>query len=155
MRAWLKVIGLGITKLPMKVAAWFVVPFLNDDQRKNHNIFGVRDATDLSWKNIAFRNGVHNMYTRPMPVFHTWGNTEDETLEKLKGFQWRRRESVDGKYVSFRMTWGKPSNKGKNEFYIGWTMNEKDYMRLTFFQLRPAWLILIPLGLIYYMVQIL
>lgn len=151
MKAWLKVIGLGLTKWPMKILALFWVPFLSDYNRINHPIFGVRDASlaNLTWYNIAFRNGCHNMYTRPMPEFNTIGNTDDETLEKLDGVQWRYRKSgkwiikytkfeADKEYVSFRITWGKPRNyKGKKEFYIGWTMNEEEYMRLTFFQLRP------------------
>lgn len=152
MKAWLKVIGLGLTKLPMKVAAWFVVPFLDDEARVNHPIFGVRDALekgDTSWYWCAFRNGCHNMYTKPMPSYYSKGNTNDMTLEKLDGFQWRYRRSLDGEYVSFRMTWGAPDKrKGKDEFYVGWTMNDEDYMRLTFFQLRPAWILLIPIALL-------
>lgn len=135
---WLRVIGLGLTEIPFKVAALFVVPFLDDKQRVNHPIFGCKDATDLSWKNIAFRNGAHNMYSRPMPKWRTVAtNTLDETMERKKGLQWRYRMSRDGKYVSFRVTWGKPQKKGKKEFYIGWTMNDKPYMRLTFFQFTP------------------
>lgn len=152
MIAWLKVIGLGLTKWPLKFVAMFVVPFLDDVDRVTHPVFGVRDATDLSWKNIGWRNSVHNLYTRPQVPFETKSNTPDHTLERIRGFQWRYRYSVverpgsfdvpDGKYVSFRMTWGKPKpKKGKNEFYIGWTMNEKDYMRLTFFQFRPVLLL--------------
>ena len=130
--AWLKVIGLGLTKIPMKLAALFVVPFLNDEQRFDHPIFGVQDATDLSYWNIAVRNGVHNMYTKPMPMFWTKGDSDMEA----SGLKHRLRVSTDGEYVSFRMTWGKSRPEGKREFYIGWTMNERDYMRLTFFQLR-------------------
>ena len=143
MKGWTKVIVLGLSKLPMKAAALFAYPFID---KVNHPIFGVRDATDLSYWNIAVRNGCHNMYNRPTPEFNTKTNTEDETLEKLEGFQWRYRQSSgDGEYVSFRMTWGQPrQSKGKKEFYIGWTMNEKPYMRLTFFQLRPVWLLLVP-----------
>ena len=136
-RSWLKVFALGITKLPVKLVAPLVVPFLDEFDRMWHPIFGVADATDLSWWNIGVRNAAHNMYTRPMPEFESSGNTEDFTLEALEGFQWRHRASLDGKYVSFRMTWGKPRNKGKKEFYIGWTMNSQPYMRLTFFQFRP------------------
>jgi hypothetical protein len=29
---------------------------------------------------------------------------------------------------------------------VGWTMNDETYMRLTFIQLRPAWLLLVPLA---------
>jgi len=137
-------------KAPLKVAALFVVPFLNDYERVNHEWFGVQDALekgDLSWYWCALRNGAHNTFTRPMVSYHSKGNTNDMTLEKLEGFQWRKRRSLDGDYVSFRMTWGKPhKSKGKKEFYVGWTMNDESYMRLTFFQLRPAWLLLIPLA---------
>jgi len=140
MKAWFKVVGLGLSKLPLKIIAPIAYFFIKD--KVNHPIFGVRDASDLSWWNIGVRNSVHNMYNRPDVPHKTFGNTDDETLERLEGFQWRRRESIDGEYVSFRMTWGKPRNKGKKEFYIGWTMgssNLKDEarMRLTFFQFRP------------------
>ena len=136
MIAWLKVVLLGLPKfIVFKPLALIVYPFID---KVNNPIWGVRDATDLSYYNIAVRNGAHNLYNRPTPSYVSKTNTEDETLERLEGFQWRYRKSVDGKYVSFRMTWGKPrSSKGKKEFYIGWTMNEKEYMRLTFFQFRP------------------
>ena len=147
---WLKVIGLGFIKLPMKVVAWFAYPFID---KVNHPWFGVRDATDLSWYNIAFRNGAHNLFNRPDVEHLTFPeDIEDPTLEKLDGFQWRYRRSKDGKYVSFRMTWGKPRpKKGKREFYIGWTMGSSNLkkeprMRLTFFQLRPFWYLLIPIA---------
>jgi hypothetical protein len=133
-KAWTTVILLGVFgKLFAKLLAPVAVLFVN---RKTHPVWGVRDATDLSWWNTGVRNGAHNFFSRPTPAFSTTGNTDDETLERLEGFQWRRRQSADGKYVSFRCTWGKPRNKGKREFYVGWTMNEKAYMRLTFFQLR-------------------
>ena len=143
---WIKVIALGLLKWPFKLLAPLAYPFID---KVNHPIWGVQDATDLSFKNIAITNGCHNMITKDMPEFDTFTNTEDETLEKLEGFQWRYRRSKDGKYVSFRMTWGKPDgSKGKDEFYVGWTMNEKDYMRLTFFQMRPLWFIPIPLAVL-------
>lgn len=136
--SWLRVVILGLAKWPFKVLALVVVPFLDEDQRIHHPVFGVDDATDTSWRNIALRNGVHNLTNRMQVAYRTKGNTDDETLERLEGFQWRYRKSVpDGKYVSFRVTWGKPRNKGKKEFYVGWTMNETPKMRLTFFQLRP------------------
>lgn len=137
--AWLKVVGLGIAKWPFKVLAPFVVPFLSDEQRRLNPIFGVADATDLSWYNIAIRNGCHNMITVPMPPWITVAtNTpEDPSMELRDGLQWRYRRSHDGKYVSFRVTWGAPRKKGKREFYVGWTLNDRPYARLTFFQLRP------------------
>jgi hypothetical protein len=136
MIAWLKVIILGtFGKLTAKALAPIAVLLVD---RKHHPIWGVRDATDLSWWNTAIRNGAHNLFSRPRPDYREKGNTDDRTLEKLKGLQWRKRISTDGKYVSFRVTWGEPRpRKGKREFYVGWTMNEKPYMRLTFFQLRP------------------
>ena len=138
-KAWLKVVGMGLAKWPCKLAAPFVVPFLNDAQRKYHFYFGVRDASDLSWWNIGVRNACHNMFERATPEFLTRTNTHDDTLEMREGIQWRFRQSIgDGEYVSFRVTWGKPRRvKGKREFYVGWTMNEKPFMRLTFFQFRP------------------
>lgn len=135
---WLKVILLGtFGKLVAKALAPFAVPFLSDYKRVHHAIWGIRDTTDTSYWNCAFRNAAHNMFTRPQAQYYTYSNTADLTLEKRRGFQWRRRVSLDDKYVSFRMSWGKPRNKkGKREFYVGWTMNEQPYMRLTFFQLR-------------------
>ena len=134
--AWLRVIILGtFGKLLAKLAAPVAVLFVD---RKRHPIWGVRDATDLSWQNVAIRNGAHNMFSRQQDHYLTRGNTHDETLEALPGFQWRLRESLDGRYVSLRCTWGRPRpDKGKREFYVGWTMNEQPYMRLTFFQFRP------------------
>lgn len=144
MIAWLKVIGLGFSKIPLKIVAPVAYFFVKD--KVNHPVFGVRDATDLGWWNIGFRNSVHNMYNRPDVEHKTFPeDIEDPTLEKLEGFQWRRRESTDGKYVSFRMTWGKPDGKkGKKEFYVGWTMGSSNLkqearMRLTFIQFRAGW----------------
>jgi len=134
--AWLRVILLGtFGKLLAKITAPVAVLFVD---RQHHSIWGVSDATDLSWWNTGIRNGAHNLFQRPQVEFTTRGNTADDSLEKQTGRQWRRRESIDGKYVSFRVTWGKPrAKKGKKEFYIGWTMNEEKTMRLTFFQFRP------------------
>lgn len=136
--AWVIVVLLGVLKWPFKVLALIVVPFLSDENRINHPLFGVKDAKRTDWYFIAVRNGAHNLTNRPTRPFQTWGNTNDPTLEKLKGFQWRYRKSLNDRYVSFRCTWGSPRpKKGKREFYIGWTMNEEPNMRLTFFQLRP------------------
>ena len=135
MIAWLKVIALGLVKLPCKLLAPIAVLFVD---RQSHPVWGVKDATDLSWYNTGIRNGAHNLFTRPQADFVSRSNTDDHTLEQLDGFQWRVRKSLDGKYVSFHMTWGKPrKSKGKKEFYVGWTLNDQPYMRLTFFQLRP------------------
>lgn len=152
MKAWLLIYALGLLKWPFKALALVVVPFLSDYQRVHHPIWGVRDAKqkgDTSWNWIAWRNGVHNMTTRATPHFDTWSNSDDWTLEFEPGFQWRYRRSKCGLYHSFRMTWGPVrSDKGKREFYIGWTMNEEVVMRLTFFQCRPAWLLPVALPIV-------
>lgn len=136
--AWLKVFGLGLGgKVLAKIAAPVAVLFVD---RKTHPIWGVADATDFSWWNTGVRNGAHNLFTKKQVTYYQTGNARaqaDWTLEKLAGFQWRRRESLDGEYVSFRCTWGEPrQSKGKREFYIGWTMSEVPTFSLTFFQLR-------------------
>ena len=137
-RQWLFVAKVGIGRLFVKIAALFVVPFLDDNRRRFHPYFGVRTATDLGYWNIAVRNGAHNYTNRPSVFYVSTSNTYDYSLENLDGFQWRYRKSIEGKYVSFRCTWGKPRPaKGKREFYIGWTMNETPDMRCTFFQFRP------------------
>lgn len=137
MKGWPKVFAMAPGRIAGKIAAPFVVPFLDDEQRLSHPVWGCRDATDLSWWNIGVRNGVHNWLSRKMPKFDTDANTEDWSLELEDGFQWRRRRSHDREYVSFRCTWGKPRPEGKREFYIGWKMNEvSNWMNYTFFQFR-------------------
>jgi len=141
MKAWLNVLAHGLKQLPYKVAAPFRVPFLNDSERVNHPVWGVRDATDLSWWNIGVRNAIHNFNNKPARPYTRKGNKRaqmDWTLEKLEGFQWRVSTSDDGELVSFRATWGKPRpEKGKREFYIGWKMdNDLPYVNMTFFQPR-------------------
>jgi len=137
LKAWAKVIIYGLGKWPLKLLALVVVPFLDDEARVNGRVFGVNDATDLSWKNIAVTNGVHNLTDRPQVEYKSHGqNTDDPTMERYNGVQKRWRRSVDGKYVSYRRTWGEKRAKGKREFYIGWTMNKTATMRLTFFQFR-------------------
>ena len=133
--AWLRVVALGVVKWPLKIVAPLAVLFVD---RRDHPVFGVRDAVDLSWWNVGVRNGVHNFLNRPMPEWLTVAtNTPwDPSLELEEGLQWRYRIGGGGEYVSFRMTWGSPRGKGKREFYVGWTMNSEPYMRLTFFQLR-------------------
>lgn len=132
--AWLKVFALGIIKIPLKVIAPLAYPFINP---VTNPVFGVRDANDLSFYNIAIRNGCHNLFTIPRQDFVSTSNAADHSLEAGEGFQWRFRTSLDNRYVSFRCTWGKPRFNGKREFYIGWTMNAAPYARLTFFQFRP------------------
>ena len=139
--AWLRVFAIGIFGIiPAKLLALVVVPFLSGYDRLYHPVFGCRDATDLSWYNVGFRNGAHNFLDKGRVLYTQKGNKlahADWTLEKLPGFQLRSRRSLDGKYVSFRMTWGEPrSDKGKREFYIGWTMSEEPTFGLSFVQLR-------------------
>ena len=136
--AWLKVFWIGLVCVwPAKILAPLAVLVVN---RTTHPIWGVADATDLSWWNTGVRNGAYNLFNRKRVLYYQTGNARaraDWSLEKLAGFQWRYRESLDLGYVSFRMTWGKPrADKGKREFYIGWTMSEVPTFSLTFFQLR-------------------
>ena len=141
-KAWARVVGVGLfARIPCKIAAFFVVPFLDEKARKEHSVFGNNWTNDLSYYNIAVRNGAYNLSRKPMPNFSTQANTKDHTLEKEEGLQWRyRRSTGDGKYVSFRMSWGKPrKSKGKREIYIGWKMRENfedNTMSLTFMQIR-------------------
>jgi len=123
----------GILKLAAKLLALLVVPFMDDDQRVHDPVLGCEDATDLSYWNIAIRNGAHNFAIRDRVDYQTFPHPHpDETLEKLDGYQWRFRRSLSGNYLSFRCTWGEPRPaKGKREFYIGWTMNETPRMRPT------------------------
>ena len=54
--------------------------------------------------------------------------------ESQPGFQWRYRWA--GYLDSFRIVWGKPSNKGKKEFYIGWKIGSPSPNKFTI-QFRP------------------
>ena len=139
--AWKLVIKKGFGKIVKRISAPFVVPFLDEEERKSHPVYGVADATDLSWWNIGVRNACRNYRMVPAQPYSQWGNklaAQDWTLENLEGFQKRWRLSKDGQYISFRATWGKPRKKGKREFYIGWKMDKSaDVMVLTFFQFRP------------------
>ena len=155
---WPRVLKYGFLQLPYKVAALFVVPFLDEEARRDHPKFGNSTATDFSYWNIAVRNSTGNYEAYPMPAFRTRGNFKgDETLEAKPGWQWRTRFSLEynedesqiidiGKFVSFRCTWGpiRPK-KGKREIYIGYKMNDEEVMRLTFLQARlgfEGWVIL-------------
>lgn len=143
--AWFRVFGYAPMRVFMKILAPFAYPFID---KRYDPIWGSLDTNDYSFWNIAIRNGAHNFTSRRQPAFRQSGNAlaqADWSLEAKSGFQWRRRESLDGQYVSFRMTWGEPrKTKGKREFYIGWTMDTaktlSSQMRLTFFQIRPAWI---------------
>lgn len=131
-------LGVFFFYAPVKLIAKVLAPFaVLVVDRKDHPVWGVSDATDFGYWNTAFRNSAHNLFLKPRMPYVTYGS-DDETLEKVDGFQWRYRRSTGaGNYVSFRCTWGKPRDKGKREFYIGWTMNETPTMRPTFFQFRP------------------
>lgn len=126
--------GRSLAKLAAPVAVLFV-------DRKTHPIWGNSWTKDFSWWNTGVRNGAYNLSRIPMPLFATWSDSGDYTLEAREGFQWRYRRSTCGKYVSFRCTWGKPrKSKGKREFYVGWKMRpnfEDNLCALTFFQFRP------------------
>lgn len=139
MTAWLRVIWRGLFgKALAKIAAPVAVLFVD---RKHHRIWGNHQTDDLGYWNSGWRNGAHNFSRRPQVPYTEKSNTDDETLERLDGFQWRLRKSLDGRYVSFRCTWGKVRPEGKKEFYVGWTMRplgfEDNTMALTFFQFRP------------------
>jgi len=133
MKAWWNVLKSAPYRILAKIAAPFVVPFLSPSDRINHPVFGVDDATDLSYTNIAWRNGAHNYTNRPQVEWVHAGGAPD--LEHSEGVKWRVRESADGQYVSFRVVWGEAR---QYEFYAGWTMNNTPRMRLTF-QLRMKW----------------
>ncbi len=140
--AWLNVIRVGVGQWFIKFAGLFVVPFLDDEARVEHPLYGARDATDLSYWNIAVRNGAHNYQTKKAVRYSQKGNVPRvrkgvrDPMEE-KGFKWRYRKSLDGKYVSFRMTFLNARPKGKRELYIGWTMDVNSAIfSITFFQLR-------------------
>lgn len=134
--AWLRVLLTAFLAVPAKVLAPVAVLFVD---RVRHPVWG-NAWNYIDYNDSAFRNGARNFLARPMPEFTSVSNTDDLTLEKESGFQWRKRTSEDGRYVSFRCTWGKPRpSKGKREFYVGWKMRpnfEDNLMKFTFFQLR-------------------
>jgi hypothetical protein len=138
--AWLRVFALAPVVWLAKLVAPIAVLFVD---RKNHPVWGNSHRYISYWDSAnPFGNAAHNLFRYPMPAYTSTTNTPDATLEYLDGFQWRRCESADGKYVSFRCTWGKQRTaKGKREFYIGWTMRhpafEDGTMSLSFFQFRP------------------
>ena len=105
-----------------KLLAPFVVPFLSRVQRQAHPIWGCTGTMDLSWWNIAIRNGAHNCFLMHSVPYLYEG---DKDMEE-PGFKWRKCTSLGGKYASFRITWGKARpKKGKREFYIGWTLSQR------------------------------
>lgn len=122
------IIALAV-RMIAKILAPVAVPFVND--KVNHPVWGVRDTDDLSYWNLAVRNSAHNFLSRSQLPFETWAGSEDHTLEKEDGFQWRYRRSIrTGSFVSFRITWGRPrKSKGKREIYLGWTLNDQPFMR--------------------------
>ena len=127
--AWMRVGAYLPMRLIMKVLALVAYPFID---KVNDQVFGVNDAVDLSYWNIAVRNGAHNFTNREAVEYTSKGSID----EGKPGLQVRWRESTNGKYVSLRIAWGPPRDNGKKEFYLGWTMNETPYFRVTL-QLRP------------------
>lgn len=132
--AWANYLLYFALRVPAKLLALVVVPFLDDYHRTFHPIWGCRDTTDLSYYNIAIKNGAHNAVNKDAVKYYDVTNTPgDPTLEQLSGYQWRIRRSVSGNYISYRFTWGEPrKSKGKREIYFGWVMNEKPTIRPTF-----------------------
>jgi len=147
-KAWLKVFLLGIFAVwPAKILALVVVPFmLKWGNPETFPIWGNRErgplAGESNYYHYAIKNAAFNLLNKSQPEWENYGGNklgrEDDTLENLEGFQTRWRRSLDGKYVSFRATWGKPNHsKGKKEFYIGWSLNDNKIMGLSFFQFTP------------------
>jgi len=129
-RSWVGFSFEFFARFVTKLAAPLVVPFIKD--RKNHPVWGVRDATDLSYWNIAIRNACHNFRSRPSVAYQTFGDREMEE----KGKKYRFQKSLDGKYRSHRWTWGNARpKKGKREFYIGWTLAQREMRPVI--QFRP------------------
>lgn len=126
----MRVVSYLVMRIVMKILAPIAYPFID---KKNDPIWGVSDATDFSFWNVVVRNGAHNFTNREAVKYTTKGGID----ESKAGFQWRTRRSLNDKYVSLRLAWGKPrKQKGKKEFYFGWTMNETPNFRVTI-QLRP------------------
>lgn len=123
-------------RLIAKILAPVAVLFVRD--KSDHPIWGIRDTDDLSYWNLAIRNSAHNFLSRSQLPFDSWAGSEDHTLERESGLQWRYRRSLGtGNFVSFRVTWGKPrAQKGKREIYLGWTLNDRPFMRPVL-QVRP------------------
>lgn len=137
--AWLNVFKVGIGQLFYKFWAPLAVLLVD---KINHPIWGNSNGY-AGYIDIAFRNSTHNYNTRDAVPYTQKGNVPvvrrgaKDPMEE-KGFLWRYRRSADGKYVSFRFTFGRPLPQGKKEFYIGWTMdiNSKTFS-ITFFQFTP------------------
>ncbi len=170
---WLKIVPLLIAKVILKIVALFVYKLID---KKNNRFFGVKDATDLSYGNIAFRNSCHNFMARPQRKYTQTGNFPERkfftdrggNLKKQgsdpmeeSGFKWRIRKSIAsdgikaGEYVSLRMTFlkARKGKKGKRELYFGWTLNEDGkFMRPTT-QVRPAWIALLVIALLVWWAQ--
>ena len=117
-----------------KIKAIFVVPFLGEAQRITHPTYGVRDATDLSYRNIAIRNGAHNYGNRKLVQYSQIGAIN----ETVPGTYVRIRETLSGRFFSYRKVWGKPNrSKGKKELYYGWVPNSDGKTMRASFQFTP------------------
>jgi len=131
-RSWVGFAFEYTARLLAKISALVVVPFLDDERRLNHPVYGVRDASDLGYWNIAVRNACHNFRQRDTVHHRCFGDLDMEA----EGLKVRRCRSDSGKYRSFRVTWGKARpRKGKKEFYIGWTLSQTKMRPVI--QLRP------------------
>ena len=138
--AWLNILWRIPIVIAAKLTGFVAILFVD---RVSNPVWGNSWNYKSYWDSAnPFGNAAHNLFRYPMPEFTTKSNTGDWTLEAREGFQWRYRKSLDGKYVSFRCTWGKPrKSKGKREWYFGWTLRDPTFedgtMSLTLFQFRP------------------
>lgn len=115
---WIRFIFYILARFLAKLTAPIAVFFVD---RRFHPIWGVEDTNNLSWWNIAIRNGAHNCFLRNSPPHKCTGDAKMEE----SGLKRRFCRSLSGKYASFRVTWGKSRKKGKREFYIGWTLSQR------------------------------
>ena len=125
----LVLVAAGIIAVPLS----FVAPKLfwlygNDEPGFRNEDFD--DTKSLLWDRIA-RNPVGNLKYLLEKIFgdpdefNQWGVAKHEKgtpdpMELGDKIQWRARQS--GLLTSARLTWGEPSNKGKNEVYFGFKL---------------------------------
>lgn len=103
------------------------------------------DVGPYRW--YAIRNKANNMrfaFLKEPKVVRAFGSLNMEAA----GFKWRYR--YGGWMDSFRLTWGKAKpKKGKNELYVGFKIGSSVPGLWWTAQLRPAWLILVPIVLVW------
>lgn len=143
-------VALGVLKWVLAIAGIVIVPiaYFAGVNMKTLWIWGNWEGVEPDWNTghlrrlwwYIGRNSVHNLTKIRTPTFTTYGGID----ESEPGFQWRYRHSTW--LDSFRIVWGEPGPKGKDEFYIGWKMDILKVTGFSFFQLRPFWLILIPIS---------